>query len=339
MLWLCGCDPPATAPQAIAHGLDFLESQQESDGAWRSKLYRDMAGGYELTPMVAKALLFSGRTRSAQKAIDFVNAGLDQKKTLVYPVYTGAEMLLLLSRSPDPVHQKAWKDLLLGYQLGTNNGWSAADPDFGGWGYAMHPPRKGGKDPMAHSNLTSTTFALGALRVASLEAGEGAVVAGKTFVLRCQARDGGFFATPGPDVLNKAGPGVSYGSATADGVRCLLRCGLSPADEPVKRAADWLVTHFDPLKVSGDFPAARYEDRDSLYFYYLWSSAHALSALDRAGQHADRSALARALTEQLLKIQLKDGSWRNSLGATREDDPLVATSMALAALSLCQAWR
>ena len=162
------------------------------------------------------------------------------------------------------------------------------------------------------------------------------MVAGHTFVLRCQSEAGGFFAAPGIEALNKAGPGVPYGSASADGIRALLRCGVGLQDPAVKGGAGWMMEHFQALTHSGDFPESRFEDRDSLYFYYLWSTAHALSALQRAGDRRDRSKAAKAITRALLKLQQPDGSWRNSKGAAREDEPLVATPMALAAITLCQ---
>ena len=338
---------PARSPQeALRRGLDYLESRQESDGAWRSQNYRDMAAGYELTPIVAKALIFSGRAKSAARGIEFVNAGLDTHKPLIYPVYTAADMLLVLSRAPDPVHQKAWTKLLLSYQLSRENGWTPQDPDYGGWGYAMKTPRKGNGDPMAHSNLTSTCFAVGALRVGGLKEKDPSVVAARTFVQHCQSTQGGFFSAPVVagqvsmnDALNKAGPGVPYGSASADGVRCLLRCGAGLDDPALRRGVEWMLRHFDPLKHSGDFPTTRYEDRDSLYFYYVWSTAHALAGLQRSGDKTQRAELAAKVSARLLELQQLDGSWRNPLGATREDDPLVATPMALAALALCQGFR
>jgi hypothetical protein len=88
-------------------------------------------------------------------------------------------------------------------------------------------------------------------------------------------------------------------------------------------------------KTSGIFPESRWEDRDSLYFYYLWTTAHALAAAGRAGDKTDHSAIKKAIVTKLVQLQQPDGSWRNRLGGLREDDPLVATPFALAALALC----
>jgi hypothetical protein len=45
---------------------------------------------------------------------------------------------------------------------------------------------------------------------------------------------------------------------------------------------------------------------------------------------------AEALADELMKCQREDGSWVNSAGAQREDDPLVATSFAASALAVCR---
>lgn len=315
---------PRTRLDPLQRGLDYLESQQQKDGAWRSAHYTDMAGGFELTPMVAKALKFGGRVQSVERALKFLGSEIPER--LTYPVYTSALMLMLLPPQLGDLRQR-WQEHLLSYQLSPELGWKPQDPEFGGWGYAMRPPARGSGDPMATSNLTSTCFACGALRFAGLKAEDARMQAALTFVERCQhPADGGFFACPGDSVLNKAGPGVSYGSASCDGLRCLHLLGASP--ERCQQTLGWLEQHFSAQVQPGDFPSSRWEDRDSLYYYYLWSAAHALRSEPRWAPQR------RAMREQLVALQSPDGSFRNRLGATREDDPLVATPMALAGLAL-----
>lgn len=290
---------------------DFLLSQQQSDGSWRSQQYRDMTSGYELTPMIAKALAFSGHDMA--RAGHFMQAGVGAE--LVYPTYTAALMLLWRGREAS-----GWRGRLLELQLNKANGFASRDPDFGGWGYAQSSPRPG----KAHSNVTSTCFAVGAL---------GPVAGALQFVRGCQCDDGGFCAAAADPVLDKAGPRVSYGSATADGLRCLYRLGAKP--DEIARAEQWLVKNFSAEVHPGAFPPARYEDRDSLLYYYFWSLAHALAAAARRGQPLPGTqAMFAAMSERLRKLQRADGSLVNSLGATREDDPLVATPMALAVWKL-----
>lgn len=290
---------------------DYLLSRQRSDGSWRSEHYRDMSSGYELTPMIAKALAYAGLDMT--RARDFMRGAAQAE--LVYPTYTAALMLLWLGKD-----QPGWRERLLGLQLSPANGFRPADPDFGGWGYAMKAPQPG----QAHSNVTSTCFAVGAL---------GPVEGALAFVRRCQCDDGGFCAAAADPVLDKAGPRVSYGSASADGLRCLYRLGGRA--EEVARAEKWLIEHFSARVHPGAFPPARYEDRDSLFFYYFWSLAHALAAAARRGRPLPRTPeMFAAMVERLVELQRPDGSFANPVGATREDDPLVATPMALAVLRL-----
>jgi hypothetical protein len=180
------------------------------------------------------------------------------------------------------------------------------------------------------------------------------------FVTRCQNLaeagedddpafdDGGFFFTPTDPVRNKAGVAGtdrsgtvryhSYGSATADGLRALLRCGLSPGDRRVAAARRWLERHFSATTNPGVFEPARADERDATYFYYAWSLAHAYRALGGRMQEGDarETAWAERLARELLRRQRRDGTWSNSFTASKEDDPLVATPLALGALGLCR---
>jgi hypothetical protein len=151
--------------------------------------------------------------------------------------------------------------------------------------------------------------------------------------------DGGFFFTPTNDVQNKAGfLGTdkaghkhyrSYGTMTADGLRALLRVGVPPDDPRVKAARAWLLDHAGTLeRTPGDYPPEREVSRDSSYFYFLWSFTHAMMYL---GEHERWPSL---LVEGLAKRQRSDGSWANKSLDMREDDPLLATSFAVAALGV-----
>ena len=198
------------------------------------------------------------------------------------------------------------------------------------------------------------------MRIAGVEADDPAIRKALTFVRRCQNvaeggrdadpgfDDGGFFFSPTDPVRNKAGVAGtdrhgraryhSYGSATADGLRALLRCGL-PADHPrVAAGRGWLERHFSASTHPGTFEPAREVERDATYFYYAWSVAHAFRALGVAEIRTGgrRSPGPRRSSRELIRRQREDGTWTNRFTASKEDDPLVATSFAAGALGLCR---
>jgi hypothetical protein len=167
---------------------------------------------------------------------------------------------------------------------------------------------------------------VGALALAGTKPDDPALRDAAGFVDRCRAKDGGFFFSPALPISNKAGGFRAYGSMTADGLRAQLRLGTR-IDAPLA----WLEQHFDPTKNPGAFAAVDEVRRESSYYYYAWSVAHAFAH----AKPGDRR-WAEALARELLARQLPDGSWRNGATEMREDDPLVATSFAVAALALCR---
>ncbi|MCA9792796.1 MAG: terpene cyclase/mutase family protein [Candidatus Eremiobacteraeota bacterium] len=334
-LLLVGCSrAPAPPRDAVEAGLAYLRGCEAADGGWHSSRYKDMGQGPELTPFVFKALSF-GAGQKPERALAYLQ-GQRPTPELIYPVYTSAGFLL---NGLD--EDGRWSGHLLSFQATEALGYTPEDPQYGGWSYALEPPKKpeqGELPALSHSNLPSTLFALGGLSVSKKLDADTAAKALK-FVQRCQNYpdgDGGFCASASDEAMNKAGEFKSYGSASSDGLRALLRCGSKPDDPRVVAARGWVDSHLSSEVHPGDFPNGRYYDRDSLYFYYCWSTAHALNGLSRAGvelNEAEKSWL-KAVRLKMIGLQKPDGSWSNSASATREDDPLVATPMALAVLVL-----
>ena len=210
------------------------------------------------------------------------------------------------------------------------------------------------------ADLSSTLFAIGALRIAGMAADDPAIRKALTFIERCQNvavsdqdgdpqyDDGGFFFSQTDPVRNKAGVAGtdrhgrlryhSYGSTTADGLRALLRCGLSHDHPRVSAARAWLEEHFSAAFHPGTFESAREVDRDATYFYYAWSVAHAFRSLGIKEIHSQGQSVAwaDALSQELIRRQRGDGTWANRFTASKEDDPLVATSFAAGALGICR---
>ena len=174
-----------------------------------------------------------------------------------------------------------------------------------------------------------------------------AFVKARRFVERCQnwtggadfdgsVDDGGFFFTPTNALQNKAGVARenprryrSYGSMTADGFRALFRLGHGLRSPRSTAAATWLRERFDPARPAGGYPPERETQRRSVFYYWSWSVSHAF-------MHLGDVERARTLAESVLRRQQKDGTWRNPATDLREDDPLVATPLAMSTLAVAR---
>jgi len=125
---------------------------------------------------------------------------------------------------------------------------------------------------------------------------------------------------------------------TADGLRALVRCGL-PHDHPRVRASRaWLERHFQADSHPGDFAEGREVLKEATYYYWCWALAHAFHALGLKVIDTPRGPVrwAEALSAELLCRQETDGGWRNRFTDAKEDDPLVSTPWAAAALAICR---
>jgi hypothetical protein len=316
-----------------------------------------------------------GAASSYGRGLNYLLALDPRSDRLNFPVYSAAEISWVLGmddmgprRAERLDAQRRWVQFVRDRQLNARLGWDAADPEFGGWGYSPAVPLKpapgAGRGLMVGSNLSATVFAIGALRRtrATTQIGPDDPIWRDILVFadRCQNfaddpahadprfDDGGFFFAPGDAAVNKAGPAGadrsgreryhSYGSMTCDGLWIMLQCGR-PVDHPrVVAARRWLERNFSAATSPGRFNADRARLRDGTYYYYCWSLAHALARLrlthlDTPGGRVHWPAVLR---DELLARQRPDGSWRGDVSDAREDDPLVATPFAAAALLICQ---
>jgi squalene-hopene/tetraprenyl-beta-curcumene cyclase len=360
------CDLTYPAHQAaFKRGVDYLLAQQSKDGAWRSEVYGHFRGGDALTPLVVMALLPArndpdcagaiGRGLTFMSIYVLPDGTIDPQKNLAYPVYTTSLMVkalaLDLAHDDNSQEHKAWTKLLRDWQMTEENGWQPDDWQYGGWGYCGVRPRKPADGPIPEAleaNLSATVHALEGLRTAGVPANDQICAKAMAFVKRCQnfkdkdpdpaIDDGGFTFTPGDPFRNKAGPAGqignrvrfrSYGSATADGLRCLRLCDLLAEPARARQAMEYLDANLainEPFKHHGRFASEREKDRDAALFYYTATVNEAL----RFDGNCD--ARKRWLRDELVRRQRDDGSWRNDLDAVRENDPIVATALALLAL-------
>jgi hypothetical protein len=359
--------------RALASGGPYLIAQQAADGAWRSDHYGALKDGASLTPLVLQALralpASPERDEAYRRGLAYLASFVNPDGTIDpgpygfnQPVHTSAGTVLLFSAENTASGRKArdaWLAYLRERQLTEALGWQPADKEYGGWGYCPTHPRKppAGQltPPLTESNLSATLAALSALRAAGISSNDPAIQKAKTFVERCQNfgeeqpfDDGGFFFIYDDGVRNKAGIAgcdrqdreryFSYGSATADGLRALLLCGLQAKDPRVAAAQHWLETHFSASIHPGQYRPEREPNRAAVYYYYACSAARALHALElkEVGAFDKKIPWQGALAEELLKRQRDDGSWINPAVLVREDDPLIATSFAMQALANCK---
>ena len=352
----------------------FLASQQSADGSIRSRTYAALKDGWSLTTLSLATLRFVPQTseieRAYRRGADFIASLVDDQGRIAndrerpqYAVYSIALAVLVLNAPGNERHleaRDALMEMLRSLQLTEHNGWQPSDPSYGGWSYYHDLPVKPDgplTDVLLPANLTATLYAIGAIRLAGVASDDPAMVKALAFVKRCQNYadnpaqgdpdydDGGFFMSPEVADENKAGTAGtdrfgrtryrSYGSITADGLRAMIRLGMELDHPRVRAAADWLRLRFTAARTPGMFPPQDEYRRESTYYYYLWSVAHALRllAIPEIRTRAGKLQWARVLANEVLQRQRPDGSWLNRYTEGREDDPIVATAFAAAALA------
>jgi squalene-hopene/tetraprenyl-beta-curcumene cyclase len=222
---------------------------------------------------------------------------------------------------------------LRGQQFTEQNGWRPQERVYGAWGMGggrRTPPDTG------HVDLSMTRYVLDALRAAGVPDSDPAFAAARIFVERCQnfdprtppGGDGGFFFSTTEADTNKAGQDGdhyrSYGTTTADGILALLATGHALEDPRVLAAQRWLTDRHRDMAVPGFVGEAYQRWPKGLAFYYSAASAEAFRAL--------RVDAGSSVAEALRRTQRRDGSWANSENLVKEDDPLIATPLAVRAL-------
>jgi squalene-hopene/tetraprenyl-beta-curcumene cyclase len=351
----------------------FLVEQRSPDGSWRSDQYSPFKSGDALTPLVLDALrplasedefapaFRKGCDRLA--ALVKSDGSIDEGKFgLSYPVYTAALSVVVLGEASNVHHLKArdaWLVYLRRRQLTEDLGWNPRDKPYGGWGYSIPLPRKPRAADLTlpvEANLSATVFALDALRAAGQAGNDPAFQKALVFLQRRQNFEdersgdpshGGFTFIYDDGARNKAGSYVdqhgltrfhSYGSTTADGLRGLLASRLPNKHARVAAARSWLETNFRTDIHPGPYEKVREPLRQSVYFYYCRSVARTLQllAVRELATREGKVDWAEALADELLRRQDEKGRWINAADAQREDDPLVATSLAMSALAACR---
>ncbi len=348
----------ARATRAVAAGARFLWASQSEDGLFRSRTYGLLRGGQSLTPFVLESLLrISARfdppevdrakrvvvattrlldLRATSGALGFAGSASD------YPCYSTGLLLscLGLARLPEwAVLAAPSADWLLGQQLRSALGWKG-HPAEGGWG--MGTPRPLTPPDSGHVDLSMTRRVLEGLRAVGRPLGRSASEEARGFILRCQRSNGGFVYSPVDEALNKGvrsavspssetSPGevvptsLGYGSATSDALLALAALG-DPVDRLANRGLAWLRDNHRVDVNPGVERGPMAPFAAAMRGYYRAGSARCFT---RWGGPPDwRAALVHAVADE----QHADGAWRNESALQKEDDPLVATPLALSAL-------
>jgi hypothetical protein len=263
---------------------------------------------------VVRALEFIRKNTNADGALGMMDETAED-----YPNYATALAVTAMVRA----RRAGWeRDIapmianLRAQQFGEANGWKHTDPPYGAWGMGgpIHRPPDAG-----HVDLSMTRYVLEALRAAGVGAADPAMASAVVYLERSRNPDGGFYFSTVNTETNKAGDeggrGLSYGTATADGVLALRAAGAANTDARIVQAMKWLRDHHRPDRAPGfDLPPHQ-AWATGLRLYYAAAISSAMPGLP-----------------VLLPPQRPDGSYWNSSNLVKEDDPLIATAFAVRVL-------
>lgn len=347
----------------------FLWKQQAASGGWHSQTHRILKGGQALTPFILFTLLESDQIPAShapqmERGLDFIRRhtsaegvlGLADSMIIEYPNYATAYALRLLlkygSAADEPLIE-AMRQYLMGQQFGKERGVERTHPAFGGWGFG----ERGLPDGAAgYVDLSHTRRVLQAL-YQSDEPGASTMQQVQVFLKRLQKMkvldkvaadtvsgfDGGFYYSPVVFLANKGGvlkgnaregPPVfrSYATATCDGILALLASGVERNDPRLESALNWLRVHADLAYPEGmplDAPAGWHRVMQ-LYHLAVRAEVYHVTGWPE-GARED-------MLNYLKRHRRADGAFINKEGSpNKEDDPLLATALALSALHFINA--
>ncbi|MFM9948933.1 MAG: prenyltransferase/squalene oxidase repeat-containing protein [Saprospiraceae bacterium] len=348
MLLQCAPEyPEAKVQAALQKTCAYLWSKQSPDGGWHSETTGLMKGGESVTAFVLHTLLqvpdsiFTAPPEGKEKALTFLRnhineagmLGLSDPGIIDYPNYSTAYALRIFAVHGAPEDSLLVRKMtvyLLGQQFTEQRGIDTTHTGYGAWGFGelKLPPGE-----TAHVDLSHTRRAMEALRAALPGESHPAFQHATRFLKTLQLpEDGGFISSSVTLGTNKGrwdGANFhSYATATCDGLLALLAAGYSRNDAPVQAAFNWLKRYPEldsPAGMPLDDPNQWHR---AMFFYHLGMRAEAFAAMEYSGNWRAKMA------HILLPKQLPDGSFVNPAGAiNKENDPLIASSLCLIALS------
>ncbi len=339
--------PEAAVRTALQKTCAYLWSKQSNDGGWHSETTGLMKGGESVTAFVLHTLLqvpdsiFTAPPGGKEKALTFLRnhlneagiLGLSDPDVIDYPNYSTAYALRVFATHGAPEDRPLIEKMtayLLGQQFIEQRGIDTTHTGYGAWGFGelKLPPGE-----TAHVDLSHTRRALESLRTAFPGEDLPAFRHAARFLKTLQSPDdGGFISSSVTLGTNKGrwdGANFhSYATATCDGLLALLAAGYSRNDAPVQAAFQWLKRYPELDAPAGMPPDDPNQWGRAMFFYHLAMRAEAYTAMEYGGNWRTK------MTHILLPKQLPDGSFVNPDGAiNKENDPLIASSLALIALS------
>lgn len=361
----CAADEIDPRP-TIMRGVDWLLKQQDQDGGWHSATYGALRQGSATTAFAIYALshlhhsFVDKKIKDATaRGFEFLSPGIKKRGfvaapdgSLDYPTY-GTAMLAAAAYQHDfgmsEELRESFVDWVASGQLTETREFTEKSPHYGGWDLMGASQVKG---LTSDTNVSCSSFAIEAIHHGITAKGKerhrervAVLDRARRWTERCQdlQGDGGFWFSPDTTSINhKAGwhdeqqtKPKTYASATADGLRCLRTSFfVGKDDKHIAAAEKYLEAHSEIKTVPG---FAEPEDPNGwamgLRFYYYQSLAKAM--VPRQQWALQRRAV---LLQHIAKLQAKDGRWQNESARMREDDPLIATCLAIVALTTLEQW-
>ena len=333
---------PNMLPDPLSSACDYLWSMQADGGGWHSETHGIMKGGSSVSPFVLWHLLqvpdsvYSADQEKEDRAMTFVRNdvsmfGEDAHQMVVdYPNYTLSYALRILSDfgdASDQVFIQKIVDHLIAQQFDEDRGIAPDHPAYGGWGFGETDLAFG---TVGHVDISHTRRILQALRP-YLAAHPDVARKARIFIYRHQNGDGGGVSSLVTTETNKSRQidsttWASYATATCD--MLLAMSTISDTDHrATDRAWQWLQEHPElsfPQGIPLDDPLQWHL---VMRLYYLYVRAEASAAMGHG------NVIHSEIMQTLEAFRQPDGSYINPLGApNKEDDPLIGTTFAIAAM-------
>ncbi|MGH1437966.1 MAG: prenyltransferase/squalene oxidase repeat-containing protein [Lewinella sp.] len=329
--------------------INWLLAKQAEDGGWHSETHGILRGGAAYTPYILDALqesntidpqdtCFSNGYAFLIQQLDSTGAiGLKGTYVIEYPVYSTAYLLKISTKSPialDTLFQPRFEKYLLSQQFTEQRGITPDHPAYGAWGFGeQHLPT----GEVGHIDLSHTRRVLEAFQHAHRSPTHPCWPKAGIFLERLQNNDGGFCSSTYTLGANKADDQthkyVSYATATADGLLALLSFPEINTQK-IEIAARWLLANENWERVSGIAPGQPGNWEKVLFYYHIAVRAQAYAKISHLGLLPTDNDWQQQIVALLTERQLSDGSFSNPWGApNKEDDPLLATALAIRALN------